>query len=324
MTRRYLLLIPAVVVLIALGSLVWWWQGLPPGAARLLPEADGYFYADLRPMRSAGLFDRLPEINFEPEYREFVEQTGINPERDLDEAAFAIHLPRANTGGPETRYSEVFAGRFDQQKLRAFLAKTAQNTTERRGSPVFEVPLPGRTVRAAILDNRVAASNLDQTSAIEHMLESNGKLLPQGPELLRSHYKHVPLGSPIWTILRAASSAGGSSGIMLPGGFRVGVPEGTVLVASIRYTGQIEFRAEAFTSGEAEAERLASHVGAYLSLMKALGAGVKVEGMESLGPLVESLQVERDEDRVVVRTSIDPKLLEGLFSKPSILDNKTP
>ena len=118
MLRRRNILIVAVVLAAAafIAGMLLLRRGQAPEAARLLPSADAYLYVDLTPLRTAGLFKNAPS-NMDPDYAQFVRDTGFQFERDLDEAGFAIHLPpaaiAANGTTPETRYSEVFVGRFD-------------------------------------------------------------------------------------------------------------------------------------------------------------------------------------------------------------------
>jgi hypothetical protein len=312
--RKTVFLILAAVGFAAVLALLLWLRKAPPRPARILPEADGYFYLDLRPMRAAGLFDHLPEIQLDPEYQQFVQQTGIQIERDLDQAAFAVHLPR-ETKNAETRFSEVFVGRFDLERLRAFLKNTAAHTQQYRDQTVFEVPLPGRTVRAAMLDSRgVAVSNASDPEAIQHILNSQAAWFGRGPSLLRTYYPEVPFASPLWAVLRA-TSVNDNPTLTLPGGLRIAVPEGTVLVASLRYTGEVQFRAEAFAPTPEAAERLASRLGAYLTVLRTIRSRVEVAG---LGPefqkFLDSIQVEKQNNRVVLTASASPKLLQEVLA----------
>src|ERR1700722_160597 len=98
----------------------------PPEAARLLPGADGFAYIDLKWMRRANLLGELPPVPHDPEYEQFIQATGIQAERDLEEAAVAVHYP-SNSQGPdqssELRFSEVMIGHFQAERLTAYLKK---------------------------------------------------------------------------------------------------------------------------------------------------------------------------------------------------------
>src|SRR4029077_3280866 len=100
----------------------------PPEPARLLPGADGYFYANLKWIRRANIAGQMPDVPHEPEYEQFIQATSFQFERDLDQAAFAIHYPEVKPGAKASalepaRFSEVFVGKIDGQRLRAYLGK---------------------------------------------------------------------------------------------------------------------------------------------------------------------------------------------------------
>src|ERR1700692_4932605 len=103
-------------------------QHAPPEPARLLPGADGYFYANVKWIRRANIAGQMPDVPHEPEYEQFIQATGFQFERDLDQAAFAIHYPTVQAGAKSApsepaRFSEIFVGRIDNQRLRAYLGK---------------------------------------------------------------------------------------------------------------------------------------------------------------------------------------------------------
>ncbi len=94
-TRRTLLIVAAVLLLLAVA--VFLRSKAPPEAARLLPESDGILYFNLAPIRALAHFSKLPPPQRVPDYQEFVDATGIDWERDIDQAAIALHrMPDAN------------------------------------------------------------------------------------------------------------------------------------------------------------------------------------------------------------------------------------
>src|ERR1019366_2062228 len=133
--RRHLVIISICVLLFiaAVGAVVVLRKRAAPEPARLLPEADAVLYVDLGTVRNLTAFDQpLPKLA--PGYEEFVRETGFSFERDLDEAAMAVHRGSANTavigsannaanesskspahGAPrsEIRYTEVLVGHYD-------------------------------------------------------------------------------------------------------------------------------------------------------------------------------------------------------------------
>ena len=76
-----------LLVLVLLGVAAYLHRKAPPEVARLLPEADCILYFNLRPLRTATHFDRN-QLPRDPQYQAFVDATGFEFERDLDEVAF--------------------------------------------------------------------------------------------------------------------------------------------------------------------------------------------------------------------------------------------
>src|SRR5580698_7036583 len=179
----------------------------PPEAARLLPGADAYLYLDLTWVRKANSGKELPAVSRDPQYEEFIQATGFEFERDLDEAAFAVHYPTHNAtagaGSTEARFSEVFVGKFDGVRLAAYLRQRAQSVESYHSVDIFSVPIEGRTLRVAILGaDAVGASNNDDPVVIRGMVDRSRRLASPfgGPALLRRYYKYVQFSSPVWAV----------------------------------------------------------------------------------------------------------------------------
>src|SRR6202050_631515 len=114
-TRRTLWILAAVLLLLAVA--VFLRSKAPPEAARLLPESDGIVFVNLKPIRAATHFDRQ-QVSHDPEYQQFLAASGINFERALDDAAFALHRMTPATGpNGAVGFSTVFVGRFDGKRL---------------------------------------------------------------------------------------------------------------------------------------------------------------------------------------------------------------
>src|ERR1700722_12782092 len=91
--RRLPLIFGVLLVIAAVALAVFLRKHAPPEPARLLPTADGFFYVNLQWIRRADIAGKLPEVAHDPEYEQFIQATGFQFERDLDQAAFAIHQP---------------------------------------------------------------------------------------------------------------------------------------------------------------------------------------------------------------------------------------
>ncbi|MGI9102456.1 MAG: hypothetical protein ACR2IF_08430 [Terriglobales bacterium] len=273
--KSFLVIVASILVLAAIIALLVSRGHAPPEAARLLPAADAYVYVNVGALRSAGVFQNAGPISFEADYDQFVRETGFQFERDLDTAAFAAHIASApdSTQPEDTRYSEVFTGRFDRGKIVAYLKKLSATTQRYRNLEIYAVPLPGRTVRLAFLnEGTVGASNTEGPYALQGMIDRYQELawVSNGPDLVRQYYPEVPLGSVGWIVSRTGGPGGRNSSFVLPGGYNLFVPAGTVVVAAVRYLGAVQFRAEALARTEEDARRLGDQLGALLALTRAL------------------------------------------------------
>src|SRR5208282_840236 len=86
--RRTLPIVLAVVSVAAAVTLaVELRKNAPPEAARLLPGADAFLYANFGWVRKISA-NPLPAVSHDPEYERFIQETGIEFERDLDAVAF--------------------------------------------------------------------------------------------------------------------------------------------------------------------------------------------------------------------------------------------
>ncbi len=312
--RRTLAIIVALLVIgLAITAAVLLRMRSAPEAARLLPEADTYLYFNLAPLRAAGVFNDMPAVSHEAEYEEFLRATGFQFERDLDEAAFAVHAPSPPRG--ETRFSEVLVGRFDLDRARAYLRKLAARVDAYRDREIFSIPLEGRTVRAAILGvGMVAVSNVDDAQVIRGMVDRYKHVaLPLGgPALLRENYARVPWASLAWAIARVAPTSQGNRAFVLPGGYEVFFPGGTVIVASARYVGEVQLKAEAITGGTAEKERLLDQLNAFLALFRNIESNTDLGGSDKdVKAFFDSVKLDSQDDKLVLSATAPP----GFFRK---------
>src|SRR5579863_4475387 len=245
--RRLPLILAVLLVITAVALAVVLRKHAPPEAARLLPGADGFVYVNLGWMRRANLTGELPPVPHDPDYEQFIQATGVQFERDLDEAALAIHYsggsPDTKTGNPHPRFSEVFVGKFDGERLRAYLRQISSSVDSFQTRDIYNIPLEGRTLRVSILGvDTVAASNLDDPLVIRGIITRSRKLASPfgGPALLRQYYKDVPFASLGWAVFKIQPT-----GDLSASGFLF--PKPATVVASVRYLGAVHFKAQAFT-----------------------------------------------------------------------------
>ena len=284
-----------------------------PEAARLLPGADAFVYLDLSWMRLTDLGHHLPPVAHDPEYEQFIQATGFQFERDLREAAVAVHYAGPETGG-ETRYSEIFIGKIDGEKLRRYLKSLASKVDSHRAVEIYNIALQGRILRVAILGvDTVAASNHPDAGVIRGMIERSRKLASPfaGPALLRQFYRRVPIASLAWGIFRMHPAPAPASSDLLSG-----LSGPATVVASVRYLRAVHFRAEAFTGDERAAEQLTAQASTFLSVFHS--AEVAAAGKTpdpDMNQALDSLKVEQNSDRAVLTATLPTELLRKIVAE---------
>jgi hypothetical protein len=316
-TRYSLLLVLALVG--ALAVAVWLRKAAPPEVARLLPESDAIVYMDLRPLRLATHFERTP-VPRGPEYQTFVDLTGIDPERDLDAAAFALHR-MDNPNGPNgpVAYSEVFEGRFDGARLAHYLSGLAASQEQYEGHTVYTIPIEGRQLRIAQLGyDTIAASNMPTPEQIHEMLDRyRAAASPfSGSSLLAERYHEVPLLSSAWGIGHVGLPFS-ERGHITVFGMELPLAEDTTFVASLRYgIGGLHLRVEQFAPTEADAARSAQALGNLVQLIQAVQPKVDKQAdkpdADALREVTSSIKIEQHRDRMVLTATLPLDLLKKL------------
>src|SRR6202453_66954 len=169
-TRRTLWILAAVLVFLAVA--VFLRSKAPPEAARLLPESDGIIYLNLKPVRSF-LHKDLPPPRRVPEYQQFVDATGVDWERDLDQVAIALHRMQDPKGpnGP-VAYSMVLVGNLTGKRLNSWLVAHATARESYAGHTIYSIQSQDRTVRVwQIGYDSQTVSNTPPPEQIHSMLD---------------------------------------------------------------------------------------------------------------------------------------------------------
>ena len=317
---RYSLFI-VLALLAALISAIWLRKHAPPEVARLLPESDAIVYVNLRTVRLASHFDRKP-ISHSAEYQHFIDATGIDPERDLDAAAFALHRmddPRGPNG--PVAYSEVFEGTFDGARLAKYLASIASSQEEYAGHTIYTIPIDGRQFRIAQLAyDTIAASNMPTPEQIHAMLDRyRASASPfSGSSLLEARYRDVPLLSTAWGIGHIGLPFSDSGRINIFG-IQLPLPEDTTFVASLRPgVNAVHLRIEQIAPTEAaaaaSAAALNSIVGVIQTIQPLVARQTDKSDADALRAFTASIKVEQHKDRAVLTASVPFQLLRSLAS----------
>jgi hypothetical protein len=320
-TRYSLLLIIAFVAALAIVLLLR--KAAPPEAARLLPESDAIVYANLKPLRAATHFDRTPVLR-DSQYQRFIDATGIVPERDLDDVAFALHrMDDPNGPNGPVGYSEVFEGRFDGERLTRYLSTVATAKESYSGHEIFTIPIADghvtRPLRIAQLGyDSIAASNMPTAEQIHSILDRHEAAASpfSGSSLLSARYRDVPLLSSAWAIGHIGLPFS-DRGYISVFGLQLPLPEDTTFVASLRYLGTLHLRIEQVSPNEADAAHSVETLTTLFSLLKSVQ---QVQAQLQPHPaydaallqVTDSMKVERHKDRAILTANIPLELIKQL------------
>lgn len=334
--RRTLPLALAVVIVAAAVTVaVQLRKHAPPEPARLLPGAEAFLYADFSWVRKLSA-NPLPAVSHDPEYERFIQETGIEFERDMEAVAFAVHYPASWPGGgsggaaPEPRFSEVFVGKFDGGRLAAYLKHTAQTVENYNSVDIFSIPVDGRTFRVAVLSvDAVAASNHDDPSVIRGMVDRSRRLASPfgGPALLRHYFKRVQLASPVWLIAHVQPDSpdfGGWSSVFSK-------PADLVISASYNplhlplRTGALHLKAEAWAGSNEEARGITDKLTLFLTMFHSAETSVGSPGSDpDVKALFDSLQVRQEDSRAVLYATVPTGVFRKLMESPGQLPSAAP
>jgi hypothetical protein len=300
----------------------------PPEPARLLPGGDAFFYLDLNAARKANSGKDLPAVSHDPQYERFIAATGFQFERDLDEAAFAIHYPASWPGGgtggsaPEIRFSEVLVGKFQGERLTAYLRQIAQSIENYHSIEIFTILVEGRSLRVAVLSaDSVAASNHDDPAVIHGMIDRSRRLASPfgGPSLLRLYYKHVQLASLAWVVARVEPSAPEAAALsaVFTGPATIVVSASALNPLHLR-SDAVHLRAQAFTQSAEDARSITDKVNVFVALSHAAETSVGTHGTDpDVKAFFDSVQVKQDGNRVILNATVPPGFLHKALADGS-------
>jgi hypothetical protein len=306
--RKLLILATLLVAAAAVGFVLYHRTTQVPEAALLLPEGDLIVYANLKPVH---LFDLNKSGSVQPqgEYKDFVDRTGIQPERDIDEVAMSR---RDTPDGRDVESSEILLGHYDQARLRDYLQLLSTSREPYRNYTVYSIPHEGHTVRVALLDGRkVAVTNMASPEPMHGIIDRS--LKPSSGPVLLSHYSDVPLDSLAWLIDRIPNKP---DNVQLPGGFALTLPAEAVAVGSLRYTGSLLLRADVFAQSEAQARQIVDSANSHLALVRSIGQFIKTKGQDQdIKAAFDSLQATQKENVAVFTATIPQSILKKVWSE---------
>ena len=316
--RKKIAFFTTLSLLFLFAAFIVWRSTRAPAIARLLPESDAILYADLRPLRLATHLDQTTPTR-SPDYQHFVDATGIVPERDLDQLAFAL-TPRPDPAGPNgpVAYTEVAAGSFDSTRLEYYLASLATVREQYAGHTVYTLLITdpaasiSRELRAVILrPGLLAASNAPTPEQIHSILDHNrlGPLSSATPSLLSARFPDVPAFANAWAVGRIGLPFADSGHIALLG-LTLPLAADQTFVASIRYLGSLQLRIEALAPTPEAAMQQTGALTGLLGLVRTLGQATQPS--PEINAALSSVTVTQAGSRTVLRATIPLSLLHQL------------
>ena len=319
-TRRTLLIVAAVLIL--LGVAVFLRSKAPPEAARLLPESDGIVYINLVPVRSLFHKDLKPPDRV-PEYQQFIESIGIDPERDLDRVAIALHR-MADPNGPNgvVAYSMVIEGKITGKSLNTWLDAHAASRETYAGHTIYSIPSENRTVRVTQIGyDMVAVSNTPTPEQIHSIVDRHrtAALPLSGSSLLERHYRDVPLLSVVWGVGQIGlpfSERGGINifGLSLP------LQADSTIIASVAPVlpvpgtlGSLRLRVEEIAPSEEKAASEAVALATLVTMARGFTISLGDNTANNiLKELLKKAEVSKHGDRVVVTAMLPSNFFANL------------
>ena len=316
-TRRTLWILAAVLLLMAVA--IYLRSKAPPEAARLLPESDGIVYVNFKPVRTFLHKDLKPPERV-PEYQQFVDATGIDWERDLDQVAVALHrMPDPHGPNGPVAYSMVLVGSLTGKRLNAWLDANAASRESYAGHTVYSVPSEGRTVRVAQIGyDMIAVSNFPTAEMIHSMLDRHRTAaLPfSGSTLLTEHYHDVPLLSQAWGVgqIGLPFSESGSIHIF---GFALPLEDDSTIVASLTPAlalhGSLNLKVEEIAPSDDVAASQAAALATLVTLARGFSVPLTANAANNgLKQVLQTAEVTQKRNRVLVTATLTPGLLADL------------
>ena len=321
-TRSTLLIVAAVLALLALA--IFLRSKAPPEAARLLPESDGILYVDLRPIHTFFRKELRPPERV-PEYQQFVNATGIDWERDLDQAAIALHrMPDPNGPNGPVAYSLVLVGRLTGKKLNSWLEAHATDREAYAGKTIYSVPSQNRTVRVAQIGyDMVAVSNAPTPEQIHSIIDRHRTAaLPfAGSSLLERHYHDVPLLSLAWGVGQIGLPFSESGAIRIFG-FSLPLQPDSTIIASVAPAlpvpgslGALRIKVEEIAPSDDTAASQAANLATLVTLARGytapLGDNTANNGLKAL---LKTAEVTQHHERVVITSTLPAGFLAKLVA----------
>ncbi len=319
-TRKTLLIVAGVLLVLAIA--VFLRSKAPPEAARLLPESDGIIYFNLKAIRTFAPKDFKPP-NRVPEYQQFVDAIGIDPERDIEQVAISLHrMPDPNGPNGPVAYSMVLVAKITGPRLNAWLDAHATSRESYVGHTIYSIPSDGRTVRVAQIGyDMVAVSNTPTTEQIHSILDRHrAAALPfSGSSLLERHFHEVPLLSLAWGVGQIGLPFSESGAIHVFGLALPLEPDSTIIASiapALPVPGSfaaLRFKVEEIAPSQDKASSQAADLATLVTLARSLAQPLgQTPANDAFRELLKTAEVTQHGERVVVTATVPASTLAHL------------
>jgi len=291
-------------------------------------DASAVFFVDLAELRGAPFVAQLyawaPKPQADPDYAQFIKETGFDYERDLNRTAVALEKH-----GEASTFFAIADGRFDRQKISGF-AVQAGTVTKYAAREIFSVPVSGSTKKISftfLRNDRIALTDGPDLASI---LDDRKQHLDTAD--WSSRFERLA-GSPVFAVIRQDAAAGAALAAQAPGGLRS--PQLSALLDQLQWitiagkpeNDRLRIIAEGESATEATMRQLADLLNGVLTLAEAGLNDAKTR--QQLDPaargayldLLRSADVEKidrgDTKSVRLTFEITPALLELAGSAPA-------
>ena len=298
---KVLLIVGIVLSLVAAATAVTYHLVMRPGrSVYLLPDGNFMAYINFKPMRLMNV-DTNP-VTANPEYQQFVNETGLRPDRDLENIAISAHAD----GGPSGDAAIIVTGTFDQQRLSGYVQKQSGVQTETYGSKtIFSTSAKDQTARFCVLNSKMVALTVGPTAESMHAIIDKSAGSGSAPDLYENYYSDVPSASVMWAIVRVPSSA-----VTDPAPSRMNLDflKNSVTIVSARYTGSLTLRGEFIAENQTDATNIFQAVNGFLAMSKL--AGGQRQNDPDVTAVMNSIEVKQNGNHVVVSAVVPQDLIQ--------------
>lgn len=319
--RKLLVLSLFLLVVLAVGSVVYYRIARPAPAVLLLPDGDLLIYADLAPLPfvNIGQFidvEQLPGQS-DPEYKDFLRQTNFHVERDLKTIAVSIRNP----GESKSEFAAVFTGKFDKNGLETYMQRHSTGSENYAGKTIFSVHGADHLVRACMVDsNTVAITNTGSADSIHSIIDkaSHSSRLGEASGLVRDYYSYVPFGSLGWAMLRVPSQNS-----QVSGGMKMDFLQNAVAVISVRYTGSIRIRADIISANQDDAAKVLQACNTFLAWSRTAEESLASSPDKDVKKVFDSIQVQQKGNETIVSVVIPQEVVKKVGAKMNQIGPKS-